>query len=135
MLGVFAVLLIALNPTAMTGGIAFLILICAGVVGWLSLTKSRSYWVSAIGDEKLIVCDKLSRFTHSKIYIIDDTGAVGSANLTRSGPWNNLETLVIMRDKKTVNQLARIFHNVKDNPLIQKVAIEEIVAGVFAKTR
>jgi len=136
-LGVFAVLLIALNPTAVTGGIAFLILICAGVVGWLSLTKSRIYWASAIGDEneKLIVCDKLSRFTHSKIYIIDDTGAVGSANLTRSGLWNNLETLVIMRDKNTVNQPARIFHNVKDNPLIQKVAIEEIAASVFAKKR
>lgn len=134
-LGVLAVLLIALNPTAVTGGIALLILICAGVAGWLSLTKSRVYWASAIGNEKLIVCDRLSRFTHSKIYIIDDTGAVGSANLTRSGLWNNLETLVIMRDKNTVNRLAEIFHNVKDNPLIQKVAIEEIAVGVFAKTR
>ncbi len=39
-----------------------------------------------------------SRMAHSKIYVVDDVAVTGSANLTRSGLWRNLKTIIVHED-------------------------------------
>lgn len=36
-----------------------------------------------------------SRFVHSKILVVDNVGIIGSANLTKTGLWHNIETIAI----------------------------------------
>ena len=53
---------------------------------------------------------KVSRkaFVHSKMYIVDGSYAVvGSANLTKSGLWENIETVTIYRDPEEVEEVKR----------------------------
>ncbi len=50
-----------------------------------------------------------SKFVHSKIYIIDDVGIIGSANLTRAGLWHNMETIAIFTDKE-LNEIEEAFN-------------------------
>ncbi len=52
-----------------------------------------------------------SRFVHSKIYIIDDVGIIGSANLTRAGLWHNMETIAIFTDKE-LSEIEEAFNTV-----------------------
>ena len=49
------------------------------------------------------------RMVHAKIYIIDNTAITGSANLTRSGLWRNMETLTIHEDPEEIRQVEEQF--------------------------
>lgn len=78
------------------------------------------------------IIDKSSDFTHSKIYIIDNNvGIVGSANLTDSGFWKNIETAVVMKDKKLVEELERTYKLLEEHPLKKMISIEEMGKKIY----
>jgi len=49
------------------------------------------------------------RMVHAKVYIIDNTAITGSANLTRSGLWRNMESLTIHEDPEELGQVEEQF--------------------------
>lgn len=49
-----------------------------------------------------------SRMAHSKIYVVDDVAVTGSANLTRSGLWRNIETVTV-HEGPEAEEVARQF--------------------------
>jgi len=55
---------------------------------------------------------------HVKLYIVDDTVYIGSANLTNSGMKNNYEVLVAIKDKALADALDELLENT-DLPLYE----------------
>ncbi|MBA7501440.1 Cardiolipin synthase A [subsurface metagenome] len=96
------------------------------ILGFIPTRKERTYHISKIGEDNLIVQYQSARFTHAKIYIVDDIGVIGSVNLTWKGLWYNIEVLVVIKDKKAVEKLIEKFHNIKEHPLMKKRGIEEL---------
>lgn len=74
----------------------------------------------------MIVYDKNSDFTHSKLYILDKVAVIASANFTESGFWKNIEEIVIFNDKKIVEELNNAFEKIKANELLQPISAEEV---------
>ncbi len=112
--------------------IMIVILIIVPFIYRSKITRTRYYCVPKIGEDKMIVYDRYNRFTHSKFYIIDNIGAVGSANLTRSGLWKNVEVLVIMKDKKIVFKLGETFQTLKTHPMMKRISSEDIGWNIFS---
>lgn len=102
------------------------------ILGFIPTRRERTYHISKIGDGNLIVQDRSTRFTHAKIYIMDDIGAIGSVNLTWKGLWQNVEVLVVMKDKKAVEKLIETFCSIKEHPLVRKIEIEELAKCLLA---
>ncbi len=74
----------------------------------------------------LYIFDRKKEFTHSKIYILDNVSAVGSANLTENGLWRNIETIVIIKDKEITEEIRSIFNNIKENPFLKRIELESL---------
>jgi len=122
----------SINSAALKKLIEAKVEVIEGKILWLIPTrKERIYHVSRIGEGNLTVQDRSTRFTHAKIYIIDDAGAVGSVNLTWKGLWHNVEVLVIMKDEKDVEKLVGTFHSIKEHPLVRKIEIDELANYLF----
>jgi phosphatidylserine/phosphatidylglycerophosphate/cardiolipin synthase-like enzyme len=100
---------------------------------WLALTIFPIYIFYKYGlvfiakpELDLVVFNKRKKFTHSKIYISDDISVTGSANLTESGLWNNIETVVVIRDKEITEEISKVFLNMEQNPLMKRVTLESM---------
>ncbi len=67
----------------------------------------------------LLVVDS-DRIVHSKIYIFDNIGITGSANLTKSGLWRNMETITIYKGREidsVINEFMKIWNSITGGPL------------------
>lgn len=54
-------------------------------------------------------------FIHAKLYVVDDSFAViGSANLTTTGMWKSVESIVTFREPKEVLKLKNAFEKIWD---------------------
>ncbi len=63
---------------------------------------------------------------HSKIYIIDNVAVVGSANLTESGLFRNIEFVAVIRDPDMVKEIEEVFKEIVEHPVWEKRNVEEI---------
>ncbi|MCK5333153.1 MAG: phosphatidylserine/phosphatidylglycerophosphate/cardiolipin synthase family protein [Candidatus Aenigmarchaeota archaeon] len=70
-------------------------------------------------------------FIHSKIYLIDNSGAVGSANLTEAGLWNNVETFVTLKNKEVVVALEKEFEMLFKHPLLSEKNLQELGEHIY----
>ena len=52
-----------------------------------------------------------SRFVHSKILVVDNVGIIGSANLTKTGLWHNIETIAVFFGEE-VKKVEETFNSV-----------------------
>ncbi len=68
------------------------------------------------GDEQL----------HSKIYIIDDVAIIGSANLTESGLFRNIEFVAVIRNPELIKEIEDLFEEIVEHPIWEKREIEEV---------
>lgn len=60
------------------------------------------------------------RFLHSKIYVIDDEVAVGSANFSKSGFWENFESMIILKNSEHVSKFEDVFEKVRSHPMLEE---------------
>jgi len=97
----------------------------------LSLLKSSKF----VSNIPLIAYDKRSDFTHSKIYVTEKMGAVGSANFTESGFWRNIEVIAIIRKEGIIRNLVDLFNQIEENPIMEKVELKELGKNLFAKEK
>jgi len=70
------------------------------------------------GDEQL----------HSKMYIVDDVAIVGSANLTESGLFRNIEFVAVIRDPELIKEIEELFEEIVEHPIWEKREIKDIYA-------
>lgn len=103
------------------------------VLGLIPSEKIHTYFVSKLGKGNLVVFKskwkghRSERFTHTKIYIWDDSSAMGSVNFTKSGFWNNVETLWFTKNKRTTEKIAEAFQKLKNHPMMNRAEMKEIV--------
>ncbi len=122
------------SPAYLSIIFTFLFLALASIeLFWLALTVVPififlRYGITFVAEPKLqiTIFDKRKEFTHSKIYISDHISATGSANLTESGLWRNVETIVVMRDPEVTEDISKVFHNMEDNPLMKNIELSSI---------
>ena len=70
-------------------------------------------------------------FIHSKIYLIDNSGAIGSVNLTEAGLWNNVETFVKLKNKEVVAALEKEFEKLFKHPLLSEKNLQELGEHIY----
>jgi len=81
------------------------------------------------------------RFIHAKIYVKDGYAVVGSANLTESGLWKNVEHIVIFEGEEAeqiVNDfetLYNLYHAEEIKEELGKAKIMEKLAGLLKKVK
>lgn len=72
-------------------------------------------------------------FLHSKIYIVDNHAYITSANLTQSGLWKNIESLVSIEDKNAVEELIKFIESVERK--INKIDLSEFMRKYALKNK
>ena len=72
-------------------------------------------------------------FLHSKLYIVDNHAYITSANLTQSGLWKNIESLVSIEDKNAVEELIKFVESVERK--IEKVDPSEFMRKYTIKNK
>jgi phosphatidylserine/phosphatidylglycerophosphate/cardiolipin synthase-like enzyme len=103
----------------------FVLSILFFIVGVFSFFfKKREIEYEALID--ILILDKNKRLTHSKIYIIDDKVVIGSPNFTESGLNINFETIFSFSKKEFVEKLIKTFEEIKNNPEIDYVDINDV---------
>jgi len=117
-LSIFFLLLGILSPFSF-----ILAIFVLGICVYLFFQKEK---VSFSFKIPMIVYNKDNDFTHSKLYILDDTAVISSANFTESGLWKNIEEVVVFSDKQTVDEIVGIFNRIKENELIKQLSADEV---------
>lgn len=87
----------------------FLVVMIVGLVLLaLGMGVKRSYLASRIGEENLVIFSD-EQSLHAKLLICDDTAVIGSANMTWSGLYRNIEIIIIIKTPQLVRRLENFF--------------------------
>jgi len=73
-----------------------------------------------------------SRFTHIKLYIVDDYFIIGSHNLSASSYLNRYEVSVMVRSREMSNRLSELFHDILLNEDAEPIIYRDVLKnGVY----
>ena len=62
---------------------------------------------------------------HSKVYLIDDSMFLTSANMTHTGFWKNIEMLVKIKDPQAIEEIERFIEGIKNK--IDPMPLDEFI--------
>ena len=126
-------IIIGIVALALTVGISLIVSIVGYIIYRRGVEKFELRWVSTIGDENLIVyhTDPF-RLIHAKVYVADDQVAFGSANLTKGGMNENLESLVWITEPTLANQIVEDLNLMEKKLGLRRVSLTEVAQAVWA---
>ncbi len=117
-------------PTAGVG----LILSFAGYILYIRIGKEKITirWISKIGDENLLIyhTDPF-RPIHAKVYVADDQVALGSANLTKGGAEENLESLAWIKSAEIANRMIHELSSLEKEFRLQRIPVDEVGRAIW----
>jgi len=103
---------VTIAASMLVQGVALLFAGAAILLGW-GLDRYRVRYVSRLGDGLVVYSSKPGRTVHAKIYIVDDTVGIGSANLTEAAVWGNFEALCWIRDPEIVDEVVEALESIE----------------------
>lgn len=102
------------------------ILMLAGIFIWyISKEKIEEFWFSRLGDENLKIFNK-QVLVHAKIYIADNWVIIGSANFTRNGLVNSMESMIEIQDSELASRAITAINGVQNTPGIRVVSYKDV---------
>ena len=120
-------------PFSTSASFSFALLGVCGVVASILVSRKRKITTTSYepdpnvelhifnwggGDEQL----------HSKMYIVDDVVIVGSANLTESGLFRNIEFVAVIKDPELIKEIEELYEEIVEHPIWEKREIKDIYA-------
>jgi len=103
---------IAIAASTLVLGLTLLFVGAVALLGW-GLDRYRVRYVSKLGDGLIVFSSKPGRTMHAKIYVVDDTVGIGSANLTEAAVRGNFEALCWIRDPKIVDEVVEALESIE----------------------
>ena len=98
-----------------TDWISLFVSLIGVVLFFKGLKKTEIHWISKLGDGNLTVLEYNSyRMVHAKIYVVDDTVIIGSANLTGNGLNRNTEVMAAIKSNEIAQNLIDTMNNIQE---------------------
>lgn len=105
------------------------------VVGIIVYSRGREkfviHFISKIGDDNLRVYHSDPyRPIHAKVYVADDQVAFGSANLTKGGAEENLESLTWIKSPEFARQMLRELDEMGKQLRLRRIPVDQVGLAV-----
>lgn len=101
-------------------------LVAGSVLLYIGLPKTESYLAPRVG--KLTIYEPGS--FHCKVYLADDTAAIGSCNFTYRGLTTNVEAMVFLSGDGMSAAARQEIETLKTDPLLRELSLESVVAQI-----
>jgi phosphatidylserine/phosphatidylglycerophosphate/cardiolipin synthase-like enzyme len=113
--------------TINTNWISLLLSLIGAILFFRGLKKTETYWISKLGDGNLTVLQyNPYKMVHAKIYIVDDTVIIGSANLTGNGLNNNTEVMAAIKNNEIAQNLIDVMNNIQEISGLQSISYDTL---------
>jgi phosphatidylserine/phosphatidylglycerophosphate/cardiolipin synthase-like enzyme len=120
----------------LTFGLSLAITVVGIIVYYRGKELFMVRFTSKIGDDNLIVYHSdPHRLIHAKVYVADDQVGFGSANLTKEGTEENVESLVWVESPKLVEQILEELGDLEKKLGLKRISINEVGRAVTEEAR